>query len=153
MIGYGNTLRGDDAVGVAVINILEARRAAQTTLLSYHQLIPELTPVLAEASFAVFVDAFPSEVGGRTQVRRIHLREAQRLSAHVSSPESLLSAARMAYGRRPVACVVAVPGVDFAFGETLSPTATRGVAQAVVAVRRLLRRHRGRRRSRCMRSV
>lgn len=65
VIGYGNTLRGDDGFGQLAARLLEARQIQGLEVIASHQLNPELAAWLAEARFAVFLDATEgNEPGG-----------------------------------------------------------------------------------------
>ena len=57
VIGYGNDLRSDDAVGQKVANAIAAWKLPQVTSLCVHQLTPELASFLATAELAIFIDA------------------------------------------------------------------------------------------------
>lgn len=57
IIGYGNSLRGEDAFGVDVISLLQKKKLKDTKLLSQYQLTPELSLELLEASEIIFIDA------------------------------------------------------------------------------------------------
>lgn len=57
IIGYGNTLRGEDGFGVEVIEKLQNYNLADTKLISAFQLTPELCLELIEANEIIFVDA------------------------------------------------------------------------------------------------
>lgn len=64
IIGYGNSLRGEDAFGVDVINQLQKslnkKTMQNTKLLSIFQLTPELCLELLEAKEIIFIDALYS---------------------------------------------------------------------------------------------
>jgi hypothetical protein len=58
VVGYGNPLRGDDAVGWRVAeSIVSDPRLAGAHVMTAHQLLPELAVELGEAGLAVLVDA------------------------------------------------------------------------------------------------
>src|SRR5512138_3332741 len=56
VLGYGNTLRGDDGVGWRVAEAF-ARIAPDVEVRAVHQLSPELAEVASHYDAAVFVDA------------------------------------------------------------------------------------------------
>ena len=64
VVGYGNSLRGEDAFGVDVINqlqkSLDIKALKNTKLISTFQLTPELCLELLEAKKIIFVDALYS---------------------------------------------------------------------------------------------
>jgi hydrogenase maturation protease len=138
VIGYGNTLRGDDGVGPEVAEAVAAQGLPGVRALAVPQLTPELAEVLAEARLAVFVDASTGpEVGG---VQVLPLRAAQRPESmgHTSDPGFLLALAGAVYGRCPPAWIVRIPAASFPFGEGLSPCASCGAAVALREVVRLV---------------
>jgi hydrogenase maturation protease len=151
VIGYGNTLRGDDGVGPRVASLL-GRRRPDVRALAVHQLTPELAAVVAECEIAVFVDA---RVGGS----RVEVRPAEPVASvpplgHVAAPEAVLALAAALYGRCPRAWTVGVPVERLGFGVRLSRGARSAATAALTAVRALLppagpaiaaRRRRGRR--------
>ena len=56
LIGYGNELRGDDAIGRMAVERLHPL-LPDSELASCHQLTPELAHSLAGCAVAIFVDA------------------------------------------------------------------------------------------------
>jgi len=127
VIGYGNTLRRDDGVGVRVAEALSAdKRLSHVDVLAVHQLTPELALDLAIASVVVFVDADAEGDPGAVAVRELPAvpedgvgAEPGASSHHVGVAE-LLGLARELTGRAPGATVVAVGAADFGAGEGLS---------------------------------
>jgi len=72
VVGYGNTLRGDDGVGPRVAELLAADpRLAGAVVLARHQLTPELAADIAEAALVVFIDASENGKPGEISIRRI----------------------------------------------------------------------------------
>ncbi len=151
VIGYGNTLRSDDGAGPFVARALEARVPAGTRVLDAHQLTPEMAIDISVATRVVFVDAIdvarglarresaPQESGPR--VSQLEPEPgADPLNPHASDPGSLLWLAKTLFGGTPEAWLVAIPGAEFGFGETLSPGAARASAEAIVQVEALLAR-------------
>ena len=58
VIGYGNTLRGDDAVGQVVARALAGEAAIEgVEVIACHQLMPELAECIDAADLVVFIDA------------------------------------------------------------------------------------------------
>src|SRR5262245_30725916 len=55
VVGYGNELRGDDAVGPRVAQAVAAWDLPGVCGLAIHQLTPELAEILAAAARAIFV--------------------------------------------------------------------------------------------------
>jgi hypothetical protein len=57
VIGYGNTLRGDDGVGYQVAETVAEWQLPQVRSIAVHQLLPELAADIAEVDLVIFVDA------------------------------------------------------------------------------------------------
>lgn len=156
VIGYGNTLRSDDGAGPFVARALEGRVPAGTRVLDAHQLTPEMAIDISVATRVVFVDAVdatretapretapresaPQESGPR--VSRLEPEPgADPLNPHASDPGSLLWLAKTLFGGAPEAWLVAIPGIEFCFGEDLSPGTARASADAIAQVEALLAR-------------
>jgi hydrogenase maturation protease len=140
VIGYGNPLRGDDGFGWRAAERLEADRLPGASVLTCHQLTPELADVLSQAGRAVFIDAADPGSGqaapGTLSRRRIEAREPEASAfSHHLDPAGLLALARAWFGRCPEAELITVTGERFDFSETLSS----GVESALVEVLRLVR--------------
>ena len=139
VIGYGNTLRRDDGVGVRVAELLAADgRVAGVDVLTVHQLTPELALDVGGASFVVFVDADPSVEPGAVEVRPLVLgvgtTEEPGASSHRVGILELLGLARELTGGAPDAVAVAVGVADLELGEGLTPAveaALPGIAERV----------------------
>jgi hydrogenase maturation protease len=58
IIGYGNTLRGEDGFGVEVIQQLQKYELKDTKLIELFQLTPELCLELLDVERIIFVDAY-----------------------------------------------------------------------------------------------
>jgi hydrogenase maturation protease len=141
VIGYGSPLRGDDAVGRRVVEIISRRNIRDVAVVSAHQLTPELAPILAGSEVAIFVDAGVTDRG--VGVEPVAPATSSGVLAHASTPGALLALARRAYGRAPRAYAVTVPVASVGFGTRLSGRARRGVATAVRRVDRLIRESAG----------
>lgn len=130
VIGYGNTLRGDDGVGPRV-----AEAVGSLGLPGVHTLIcPLLTPELAEpisrAGTVIFVDA-AVDAPGEVQWRQLEPNETSQIMAHAADPRTMLALARDVFGHVPQAWWLTVPAVDLGFSEEFSPAAQRDFGVAV----------------------
>jgi hydrogenase maturation protease len=142
IIGYGNPLRRDDAVG-----FLAAERLSRTiadpsvTILPVHQLTPELAEPVSRALRVIFIDACvgpePGEIRERP-IRPTPQPDASAASAfsHHASPEALLAAALALYGHAPEAGLFSVAGSDFSYSNEPSPALDRRVDSVAAAVLR-----------------
>lgn len=138
VIGYGNDLRGDDAVGPLAAAAVAAWELPGVRALATHQLAPELAQVLAMAELAIFVDACASPDREEVEVHLIAPAALDTALGHTSDPCGLLALTAALYGRCPAAWSITVPAQSFAFGAGLSPLAERGFAAALERVRDLI---------------
>ena len=137
IVGYGNTLRGDDGVGVRVAEEVEAWNLPCVRAIACHQLMPELAEAVAEASRVLFVDAAvdsPREL----RLRPLQAAESSQLLAHAADPRILLAIARDVYGHCPPAAWLTIPIETTPFSDQLSTTARRGYDLALDQVRQWL---------------
>jgi hydrogenase maturation protease len=136
IIGYGNTLRGDDGLGPAVAAAF-AGREPQIRSVAVQQLTPELAEAVAAAGAVIYVDAqiglMPAVV-----VTEVGAETLAPLPTHVADPRGVQALAWDLFGRAPPAWLVTVAGVNFELGETLSATAQRHAAEARGCIERLI---------------
>lgn len=137
VIGYGNELRGDDAVGPRVATAVAEWKLARVRALSVHQLTPELADPISQASAVIFVDAAFESKTTETAVIALHASPQAEWAAHSSDPRALLGLAQALFNRCPPAWLIQIPVETFDFGQPLSALAERGVASAVEEVRKL----------------
>ena len=147
VIGYGNSLRRDDAIGPRIAEEVARWGVPNVRSLSLHQLTPELAETLSTAEMVIFVDACHTKVSQEVKVFPIQppRPETARLAPptldHTGDPIILLALTRAVYGRVPRAWWMQVPAVDFDMGEQLSAIAQQGMADALEAMDRLIRSH------------
>lgn len=138
IVGYGNTLRRDDGLGVALAEAVAAENLPGVSVLTCHQLAPELAEPVSRAAAVVFVDAAVSEAGP-VRLRRLRPTTSAPVGSHECSPESILGLARTLYGRVPPAWLLPLPGEDFGLGEGLSARGSRSLFQGLEVLRGWLR--------------
>jgi hydrogenase maturation protease len=137
VIGYGNTLRGDDGIGPAVAEGVAALGLPGVRVIVAHQLTPELAADLADARLAVFVDA---AVGGEPVTAvRIEAAAAGMALTHAADPRGLLALCAAVYGRCPEVWLVTAAGSDFDFRDGLSTTGRENAREALGYVEVLIR--------------
>lgn len=136
VIGYGNTLRGDDGVGPKVAAALADVALPGVEVIEAGLLAPELADPVSRAGRVVFVDAAvdaPREV----QMRPLEPAESSQLMAHAADPRTLLALARDVFGRAPQAWLLTIPVENLAIGEDLSPVAQAGLQTALERIKAL----------------
>ncbi len=138
VIGYGNTLRRDDAVGHQIARQAERLWSPRIRAIAIHQLTPEVAAELAEADRAIFIDARPAASSLPVGAEEIEPMEQGSASlVHAIAPGFLLGLCRVLYGRCPRSWMIAVPAADFRFGEGLSDVAREGIPQALAVIETL----------------
>jgi hydrogenase maturation protease len=139
VVGYGNSLRGDDGIGPCVADRLAARGLPGVGALAVPQLLPELAAELAEVRLVIFVDARVGPPQPEVEVIPLDPAGPADLMTHVGTPQALLALARTVYGTAPEAWCVSVAGQDFDFEEHLSPAGERNAGLAVEKIEAMVR--------------
>jgi hydrogenase maturation protease len=134
VIGYGNTLRGDDAVGPCVAEAVAKLELSGVRTLVVPLLAPEIADPVAKAAKVIFVDA-AVDAPQVVQWRKLEPNESSQLMAHAADPRTVLALARDVFGHVPEAWWLTIPAVEMGFSESLTPAAQRGVAEAVEKIR------------------
>jgi hydrogenase maturation protease len=160
VIGYGNSLRGDDAVGRLLVEEVEAWELPGVRTLSVHQLTPELALDMAEAERVIFLDAALPGPGTTVEEATVHgepelcllnlavdptlMPPVPTSMTHHVDPRSLMALAAALYGATPAAYLLALPAVKFEVRigqegiEGLSETARAGMMRAQAILRSFL---------------
>lgn len=131
--GIGNTLRGDDAVGIVVVERFDALVAGARPdqppprTLTCHQLTPDLAVDVHDAGAVVFVDASCELPPGEIRMQRLVAADDAPPIGHQLGPAHLLALTQAMFGRVPPAWTLAVGAAGFEHGRHL----TRPVADAV----------------------
>jgi hydrogenase maturation protease len=159
IIGVGNPLRSDDALGQVAAAALEAAIGAAGGLsgsqgqgiggievIACHQLMPELVEPISRAVLVIFIDAGLAGVPGEIRCQRVEAvgeGTPPTTFTHNATPGALLAAAAAWYQRVPAATYLyTVTGANFEHGMALSE-AVRGALPALVsAVLKRCREHR-----------
>ena len=137
VIGYGNTLRGDDAAGVHAAELI-AKRHPEIVCVRLHQLVPELAEQIASSDLVFFIDAQKNITQPKAQLLMPNL-EADQPQTHFISPESLLALSQQLYEHMPAkAYVVGIPASRFEFSEELSAQTNLALRECVELVDRMI---------------
>lgn len=119
VIGYGNSLCGDDGLGPRAVELLAGRLSEYgTEVLACHQLTPELSERLAAAHLVVFIDAETGMTPGSVHCRTVWPTAARPVSiAHTLDPSALLAMTQSLYDACPSAVLFSVGVHCFDLGE------------------------------------
>jgi len=139
VIGYGNTLRRDDAAGVKAAEAVQSLGLPDVEILVTHQLNPELAEELAQVDVAIFLDAGAGCERNPVSVKEVTPRSGATSIAHTGDPGYLLYLSKLAYGAAPKAWMVTIAATDFALGEGLTGPTAGAVAEATDIVQRICR--------------
>jgi hydrogenase maturation protease len=177
VIGYGNTLRGDDGVGPLVTEQVDTWNLRNVRSLSVHQLTPELAADIAQVETVFFIDAWqitnaqspPSlgDLGGECKavatsptsaqpsIERIFPSIPLTILDHAWSPSALLLLTETLYDAYPVAYRILIPAIQFDYGEALSAIANDGLIWSIKALKNHLAHPQSTRREEipCMKSA
>lgn len=136
VIGYGNTLRGDDGAGVRAAELIRAALPDVDVVIA-PQLLPELAEDISRHRHVVFLDA--SAHAGAQELRVTQVDAAGPFEGpvtHAASPGQLLQLSDAVYGTLPArAVLVTIPAVSFDLGEALSPLTAQRVVECLDLVR------------------
>ncbi len=120
VIGYGNTLRSDDGIGVWIADRIDALHLPNVDVRTCHQLHLELVPDFIEYERVILIDAGVS--GEPIAVRTCNPSPALPSSTdHNVSPEVLQQLALELYDVPIEIHLYTVRGECFDFGSTFSP--------------------------------
>jgi hydrogenase maturation protease len=138
LIGYGNTLRGDDGVGQHLALAVSTWNVPGLSAMSVHQLTDELAEPIAKAELVIFVDAKIAAPSDLVEIQPLQSSDTASNIGHTSDPRCLLALADAVYGRQPAAWLVTVPAVDFSVRDGLSAVASRGAKLALARIADLI---------------
>lgn len=140
VIGYGNSLRGDDGAGQRVAEQVENWHLDNVRSLALHQLTPELAADIAEAGTVIFVDVLSPTEEPITQIQLVPIQAQDTPTnwAHFQDPRSLLTLTQRVYGTVPPSWWILIPAVDFEFGEQFSAVTQQGITDALIQIKNLL---------------
>lgn len=138
VIGYGNTLRGDDAVGRLVAEKVDRWNRPDVRAVSVTQLLPELAESVAQAREVIFVDACGDEDIADVRVEELAGDRGDSGQTHFAAPLDILWLAKTCFGRTPRAWLVAVGAREFELTNELSAAARANAAAAIEIIEKLV---------------
>jgi hydrogenase maturation protease len=137
IIGYGNTMRGDDGVGWFAARALSATGDMfNMKSIVCQQLTPELAKDISESECTIFIDASIGECPGAVLIHTLSYDCILLQSmSHDINPEALLLLSFELYASRPVAYMITVEGESFDYEEKLSPRVKEALPRVLNYVR------------------
>jgi hydrogenase maturation protease len=134
VIGYGNSLRGDDGIGPVVAEAVNCLNLPGVRTLCCPLLAPELADTISRAREVIFVDASAEPLEG-VRWQKLTPGDTSQLMAHSADPRTLLALARDIFGHAPKAWWLTLPAVDMGFHTGLSHDAEEHCYVAVRMIR------------------
>lgn len=139
--GIGNTLRSDDGIGAYICKELEKVNIHNATYQYIHQLQSEWIDEFSVYDYVLLIDA---AVDKENSIRlnalnaRDYLTDA---SSHYLGVGILAGLITGLMNTSPSIYLCAVPGIDFSFGETLSPQGKANADEAIRTIKLWLQEH------------
>lgn len=143
VLGWGNPGRGDDALGLAAIDLLQRGLDHHPDwptlrLIAAHQLQVEHALDLEHTGSVLFIDA-AIDLPGPYRFSSAYASRRSQWSTHDLDPSDVLQVYEQITGLPcPKAFVLEIGGVDFRFGAPISPLGQSHLVGAVDALERLL---------------
>ena len=145
ILGYGNTLRGDDALGIHAAHALHDFYCTDGGLrvLATSELTFDLAEDISQARMILFIDAAASGLPGKIHSEEIPPADEKVRFTHHWTPQTLLMLAKQMYGIAPSAMILTMAGAANEVGVGLSQEVEHrmpellGRAKAIVADWRL----------------
>lgn len=100
IIGYGSSIRGEDAFGLDVIKELQNSPLKETKLISAHQLTPEMVLELQDADEIIFIDSCHDEKNPYALACSLVEQSTLNLSHHIS-PKTIIYMLINLYAKNP----------------------------------------------------
>lgn len=100
IIGYGSSIRGEDAFGLDVIKELQNSPLKETKLISAHQLTPEMVLELQDADQIIFIDSCHDEKNPYALACSLVEQSTLNLSHHIS-PKTIIYMLKNLYAKNP----------------------------------------------------
>lgn len=134
ILGIGNPLRGDDAVGwIAAERLAETIHDPRVEVVPCHQLLPEMAGQIARADIVVFIDASKTGTPGTWRIEELPPPNpaAPGPVTHHFDPPALLAWALALHKHAPRAYAISIPGQSFDCSERLTAPVERALAESL----------------------
>ncbi len=144
IIGYGNPMRGDDAIGCHAARQLEQHfwNDPDVEVIAAQQLTPEMAEDISLRDFVLFLDASFGEQPGTIKRIIVSPEPGPGGFSHHFNPSSLLSAAEQLYGDAPLAMSITMAGWSFDLGQKMSQIVTRRMPELIRLAQEAVETHR-----------
>jgi hydrogenase maturation protease len=139
IIGFGNTLRGDDGAGVLAAELV-SKHHPEADCMTVQELHPEIAEIMSEYGSVIFFDAaLDTDDVQMTRLHPTYLREFE--NTHSYSPQALVNVCQALYESIPSRTyLVHIPAYNFSFSEVLSVETNKKTNESVEIVNEFLKR-------------
>jgi len=124
ILGYGNSLRQDDGVGIEVVRRLQEKiTSPNCTFMTAFQPQPEMIFQIIETDVLLIIDASASIRPGainRTQLSSTDPNETYTSSSHFLTPQRMLLLCEQLYEYAPYTLLYTIGGYNFGYGKGFS---------------------------------
>jgi hydrogenase maturation protease len=144
IIGYGNPMRGDDAIGCHAARVLEQHfwNDPDVEVVAAQQLTPEMVDDILQRDFVLFLDASFGDQPGTILRTTVSPEPGPSGFSDQFTPSSLLTAAEQLYGDAPFAMSITMAGWSFDPGQKMSQVATRRMPDFIRLAQEAVESHR-----------
>lgn len=140
IVAFGNPLRCDDGLAWRAAEELSRQISdPDVRILTTHQLTPELSQTVSQASSVIFLDAARSGVPGEIVLTSLLPERPCSVFTHDFSPGGILNLSHNLYGRCPQATLASVCGECFEHGESVSRTVEAALPGLVARIIELVK--------------
>ena len=147
IIGYGNPMCGDDAIGCHAARALEQHfwNDPDVEVIAAQQLTPEMAEDISQRAFVLFLDASFGDPPGTIMRTTVSPEPGPGGCSHHFTPSSLLTAAEQLYGDAPFAMSITMAGWSFDLGQKMSLIANRRMPDLIRLAQEAVETHRQKR--------
>ena len=139
IIGFGNPLRCDDALGWHIAQeLLRGPIPDDVRVIAALQLTPELAEVASRAEHVLFVDAARDGDPGSLECDLLESDASPIRYTHELSPSIVLKLAKDLFGRSPAAHLLTIAGQSFETGEAMSSRVRAAIPALMDRIRRFV---------------
>ncbi|MBI4971456.1 MAG: hydrogenase maturation protease [Candidatus Omnitrophica bacterium] len=130
VVGYGNSVRSDDGIGLYIAERLGALRLSAVDVIVTQQLVTELVESFGLYSKIIFVDA--RQDGPEIHLRKLDVSKSFEMPvSHHLGPEVLVLLAAQIYHSHPQIYICTVRGENFDYGTEISESVRQRAEEAI----------------------
>ena len=143
IIGIGNVIRGDDALGPRIIETLNEVGLIKPNLttIAVPQLDITMVDMIVCFDYVIFIDAGITDTDNEINVMKLNFEDQCSVSSHTTHSitiRSLVELARSLNGKIPDCYLVIVKAYDFKISEILSTKADINRIQAIDRIKEII---------------